>query len=251
MRRVIRPLAAAGFALAATAASACPSALAGRTVAVDPATHGFGAVQKQPPLPLQPGEYVVTIDDGPNPKTTPALLDILRSRCIAATFFLVGRNAERHPELVRRIVAEGDGIGSHSFSHRDFGKLSRDGIAEEIWAGMRAVDIAAFGAFDESRRPRRLFRFPGSPGFAPALPPDLVAIANGAGAIVAGYDFSPEDWRNSPPEESFRRLLARLGDRGVILFHDGQSNTLELLPMVLDELERRGARVVRLAIGDG
>lgn len=239
---------ACGLLLLAAAASeaGCPSVLSGRVVAIDPATRGFGAVQQLPPLPLQPGEYALTIDDGPSPKTTQALLDILRSRCVSATFFLVGRNAAKHPDLVRRIAAEGDGVGSHSFSHGDFGKLPRNGVAEEIWNGVQAVEKAANGGIGQPK----LFRFPGSRSFPPVVPPDLVALANGMGEIVAGYDFSPEDWRNSPPDESFRRLLSRLGDRGVILMHDGQSNTLKLLPMVLDELERRGARIVSLRVAD-
>lgn len=235
--------------LAADAALACPSALSGRTFAIDPATHGFGAAQKQPPLPLERGEYALTIDDGPSSKTTLALLDILRSRCVKATFFLVGYGAERRPDLVRAIVAEGHGIATHSFSHGDLGRMTRDEAAAEIWSGIRAVETAAYGKLDESHRVR-LFRFPGSPSLAAGIPPDMIELANEAGAIVAGCDFSPEDWRNSPPEESFRRLMSRLGDRGVILLHDGPPNTLRLLPMVLDELERRGARIVQLSVGE-
>lgn len=229
-------------------ACACPSALTGRTLAIDPATRGFGAVQMLPPLPLEAGEYVVTIDDGPNPKTTSALLDILRSRCVDATFFLVGYNAERHPDLARAIAARGQGIASHSFSHGDFGKMTRDEAAAEIWSGIRAVETAAYGAFDQPER-LRLFRFPGGGSLPPEPPPDMIERVNEAGAIVAGWDFSAEDWRNSPPDQSYRRLMSRFGDRGVILLHDGQSNTIKLLPMILDELEKRRARVVGLRVG--
>jgi peptidoglycan/xylan/chitin deacetylase (PgdA/CDA1 family) len=88
-----------------------------------------------------------------------------------------------------------------------------------------------------------LFRFPEN-----AATPDLLETAARMGLIVASYDVSPEDWRNDAPQESLRRLRQRLNtvDRGVIVMHDVQENTVPLLPMILDELKSRGARIVHL-----
>lgn len=232
-----------GMPPAAHAEARCPSALTGREVSIGSTPTGFGAVQGLPPLALQKGEYAITIDDGPNPKTTLELSAILRGRCVKGTFFFIGANAEKHPDLVRAVLADGNTIGSHSYSHPDFGKLTADGRIGELRRGAEAVRQAA-GA--ETAANLALVRVPGAGGASPVLPKDLVATLEAAGYSLAGYDASPEDWRNSPPAESMGRLVGRLGDRAVIVLHDGQPNTLALLPMLLDELARRDDRVVSL-----
>src|SRR3954462_7715615 len=71
------------------------------------------------------GPYIaMTFDDGPSPETTPRLLDILKQRNIKATFFMIGQNAERHPDIVKRILADGHEIGNHSWTHPQLAKLS-------------------------------------------------------------------------------------------------------------------------------
>ena len=67
--------------------------------------------------PRRPGEIALTFDDGPNPEWTPRLLDILAKHDVKATFFMLGMFASAHPELVRRVAAEGHLIGDHSWSH--------------------------------------------------------------------------------------------------------------------------------------
>ncbi|MFG1279436.1 polysaccharide deacetylase family protein [Xanthobacter autotrophicus] len=222
---------------------ACPQPeLRGRTLELPAETTGFGKVQGQPPLPLSRGEYVITIDDGPNPATTPQLLSILNDYCIDATFFLIGRNAQKSPDLVRRILAEKQNLGSHSFRHPDLSRMTATQIEDELDKGNAAVEAAAGGPHGK----RRLVRLPGSAGFNNVPPEDLLRYLKTRGLVLAGYDFSPQDWRNRPPGESFATLFKNFGDRGIILFHDGQSNTIALLPMVLEELKRRDAKVVTL-----
>ena len=239
-----------GFLLAGINAShlyakPCKGELAGRTITAGSKIRAFGVVQGQASLPLSANEYVVTIDDGPNPRTTPQLLEILRTYCIKATFFLVGRNAAANPALVKEISAQGEAIGSHSFKHPDLGKMSKDEIVTEMEQGIDAVETAEYGA----RRPGgvpRLVRLPGASNSSPVPPPALVDALQHEGLTLAGYDLSPQDWRNSPPLESFNRLFRGIRDRGIIVFHDGQPNTIPLLPMVLDELSRRRAKIVAL-----
>lgn len=228
------------------AAKDCQTPLTGRLVKAGQGLPGFGAVQGLPPLPLAQGEYVVSIDDGPHPATTPALIEILDRYCVKASFFLVGRNAEARPELLDLIASHGHNIGSHSFRHPDLGKLDMDGILAELHRGAEAVDTAL-----RKSRPSagtgRLLRLPGSASFPPIPPPQLLKALNDQGFVIAGYDLSPQDWRNAPPQESFAILFRNIKDRGIIVFHDGQPNTIGLLPLVLDELTRRHAKIVELS----
>ena len=74
----------------------------------------------------------LTFDDGPNPRTTPIILEELRKRKIKATFFLVGEKVEKHPELAKRIVEEGHDIGNHSYTHINLANLDKQGVKKEI-----------------------------------------------------------------------------------------------------------------------
>src|SRR5262245_58249348 len=89
-----------------------------RVLAVDgAATPRVGRKSFPTTLPLEPKEVVLTFDDGPNPGTTERVLDALKRECVHATFFLIGKHTESHPELVRRTFAEGHTIGNHTYSH--------------------------------------------------------------------------------------------------------------------------------------
>ena len=235
----------------ASAAAECPGTISGRSIMPERGQHGFGAVQGLPRLALAANEYVLTIDDGPSPATTPRLLDALRTHCVKATFFLIGRKAAANPGLVKEISAQGHTIGSHSYRHPNLITLTEAEIVEEMQRGVDAVEAAQDGA--RGIKGWRLVRLPGSTNSSPIPPATLMEALHRKRLTVAGYDLSPQDWRNSPPEESFKRLFHAIQDRGVIVFHDGQPNTTLLLPMVLEELSRRGGKIRQLVPrpGDG
>ena len=231
------------FALdAGSAVAACPGQLSERTLDLsDAKVSAFGTLGKFPLLPLEKGEYVLTFDDGPRQSTTPKILDELRSACLHATFFMVGREASRY-SLTARLVAEaGHSVGSHSYSHVKLKDLPIEDAVREMARGQAAVQRAVYRSHSTSVP---LFRFPEN-----AATPELIAVATRLGMIIASYDVSPEDWRGDAPQNSLRRLRQRLNavDRGVIVMHDVKDNTVLLLPMVLDELKARGARIVHLA----
>lgn len=214
-----------------------------RMLVVD--THGvdaFGTTRHFKPLPLSANEYVLTFDDGPNAKTTQSLLRTLKDACVHASFFMVGKHAEKDPADVRAIVAAEHTVGSHSYDHVDLTKLPLDDAEAEIKRGKEAVERAA-GSSQSGPVVDRLFRFPDN-----YETPELIAAARTLGLTVASYDISPEDWRGTPPEETLARLRIALNhaDRGVIVMHDGQPNTVLLLPMVFSELRMRHARIVHL-----
>ena len=107
---------------AAASAQPCPGnadALGtARVLAVDAGTTPrVGRKHFPTTLPLHDKELVLTFDDGPWPTTTPRVLNALKAECVLATFFLLGRNTDAHPQIVRRALAEGHTIGHHTYSH--------------------------------------------------------------------------------------------------------------------------------------
>src|ERR1700733_5100579 len=93
-------------------------------------------------LPLADHEVVLTFDDGPWSPTTPKVLAALAQQCVRATFFLIGKPASEHPELVRRIAAEGHTIGHHTWLHRSLMRIKPAETTEEIDHGISAVEMA-------------------------------------------------------------------------------------------------------------
>ncbi|WP_343525576.1 polysaccharide deacetylase family protein [Sphingomonas sp.] len=233
-----------GSAARAAEPPSCTSALTGRTIGLPATGAGFGTSQHLPALPLAKGEYVITIDDGPNPATTPKLLDILGRYCVHATFMLVGQKIEAHPELVARIIGQGNGAGTHSYTHANFAQLNDNGRRMEIALG----NAALVDALANARIPYHssIFRFPGGPGVPNTPPAGWMATLTPLRLREVGWDWAGDDWSNAPAGISYARLFRHSGDRAVILLHDGPEHTLELLPMVLAEIERRGGRIVTL-----
>lgn len=200
-------------------------------------------------LPLGDHEVVLTFDDGPMAGTTPAVLDALKAQCVKATFFLIGRNAEARPTLVRRALAEGHTIGHHTFSHpaATLRRLDFAAALRDIEAGFKADDVAAYG--EAGAAPRvPFFRFP---GFADT--PDLDAALAKRHIVVFGTDVWAFDWLDLSPETELRLLMSGLEKRkrGIILLHDSRAATARMLPTLLKTLKERGYRVVHLVPGAG
>jgi peptidoglycan/xylan/chitin deacetylase (PgdA/CDA1 family) len=212
-----------------------------RTLKIDSAkTVGIG--QGYPPLGLAHGEIILTFDDGPVPETTPRILDTLAQDCIRATFFMIGKRAEAHPEIAAQARQAGHSIGSHSYSHRELNTLPYDEAAEDIRRGYEAVEKAAFGSVAD--RPR-LVRFPEFKST-----PALVNFVRAHHGTVVNTTISPEDWRGDPARVTLDRLRQRFDriDRGIVLLHDKQPETVKLLPMVIAEMKARKMRIVHLEI---
>jgi len=210
--------------------------------AVGAAQKAHGDAKKSP-LPLQAGEVVLTFDDGPVRGTTPKILDILERECIRATFFMIGKRAETAPEILARMKAAGHTLASHSWSHARLTKLPPESAIDDIRKGYEAVERAADGAPRPDAAPR-FFRFPEW-----AASPELFDFTRAHAITAVGADISPADWRGNPPEvtlDRLRKLLDR-SDRGIIVLHDNQANTVALLPALLAELKARGLRIVHLS----
>jgi peptidoglycan/xylan/chitin deacetylase (PgdA/CDA1 family) len=239
----IAAIAIAGFVLLSGAAQArdCDAGALGtsRTLKLQTAqTTGIG--QGYPALGLAHGEIILTFDDGPMPATTPEIVKILAKECVQATFFMIGKRAEAHPDLARLVRDGGHSIGSHSYSHRPLNTLAPEAATDDIQRGYEAVEKAAFASTAE--RPR-LFRFPDFKST-----PELVAFLREHHGTVVDRNISPADWRGQPAEVTFERLKRLLDrqDRGIIILHDSQPETVKLLPMLIAEMKTRHMRIVHL-----
>ena len=146
--------------------------------------------------PADSGGVFLTFDDGPDPVYTPRILDVLRAHGARATFFPIGEQAERHPEIVRRIVEEGHGLGCHTRSHPALLNLySTKRLAAEIRQGRAAVEAAA-------GRPVRWYR-----QVAGIVNPRLNRALAGTGLVLVGWTARALEGRAKSPEDLRRRIL--------------------------------------------
>jgi peptidoglycan/xylan/chitin deacetylase (PgdA/CDA1 family) len=175
----------------------------------------------------------LTFDDGPGPET-PLILDALHEAGVRATFFLCGINVERHPEIARRIIAEGHEIGNHTYSHLRLPGRSPGRIALEL---DRAQDVIEHHT---GRRPT-LFRPPyGLRWFG------LFPILAREQMRTVMWSVNSFDWR-APSNTITKRVIRRAAPGAIILLHDGvppqervnRKATVEALPEILRALANR------------
>jgi len=215
-----------------------------RVLAVDAkTTPRVGRKQFPATLPLRAKELVLTFDDGPWPTTTPKVLDALKRECVHATFFLLGRNVEAHPEIARRALAEGHSIGHHTFSHPLLSHMVHNEAQAEIDRGIEVDEAALYGR--RSKQPTSpFFRFPGF-----AANRALLDALGARGIVVFGADVWASDWLPMGPDQELSLILARIerAGSGIVLLHDTKKETAQMLPAFLRALKSRGFRIVHVA----
>jgi peptidoglycan/xylan/chitin deacetylase (PgdA/CDA1 family) len=210
-----------------------------RTIVVDPLEHPrLGSMQYRESLPLEDHEVVLTFDDGPLPPRTNHVLDTLASECVKATFFLVGKMATTYPDVVRRIVAAGHTVGTHSQNHPL--RLHKVPLAK---AEMEISDGIASVTSVLGEPPAPFFRIPGLARTAAI--DQYLASQN---LMTWSADFPADDWTRISPAQVYSRALQRIeaNGKGILLLHDIQARTVEALPALLHELKRRGYRIVHV-----
>ncbi len=184
-----------------------------------------------------PGKLVaLTFDDGPNPEATPLVLDALASRGVKATFFVLGRHADRWPELVRRVVDEGHTIGNHGWHHRKLHLRGPGYVRHDLTMGTESIERAA------GVRPR-LFRAPH--GFRS---PWVSSIAASLGQRTVGWSRGVWDSAKPGVDQIVRRTVDGARPGRIMLLHDGdgydmqgdRSQTAAAMPRILDELLEQG-----------
>jgi cellulose synthase/poly-beta-1,6-N-acetylglucosamine synthase-like glycosyltransferase/peptidoglycan/xylan/chitin deacetylase (PgdA/CDA1 family) len=190
-------------------------------------------------------KLVLTFDDGPDPEWTPKILDKLAEHRAHAVFFVTGTMTARHPELVRRMVAEGHEVGLHTFNHPDLSYQSASRIDRELAQSQLALAGAA-GVRTS------LFRPPYS-STADALDDKSWPVTREVarrGYITAFIDTDSEDWARPGVDEIVRRSEpARPGEGAVVLMHDAggdRSQTVAALDRLIPEMRARGYEFPRL-----
>lgn len=183
----------------------------------------------------------LTFDDAPDPRFTPAILDVLAKYHICATFFVVGERAAKHPELVDRIIKEGHVIGNHSYNHSVFSTLSMYQFEQQIWK-TDAIIRRITGVSPNFIRPPY-----------GELLPKQVAWGKVNGFTIVNWDVDSEDWKKNP---SSARVLANirktLQPGSIILQHagggEGQdlSGTINALPVLIEYLQGSGYDLLTL-----
>ncbi|RJE88691.1 polysaccharide deacetylase family protein [Paenibacillus sp. 1011MAR3C5] len=192
------------------------------------------------PVVTPPGtdekRVALTFDDGPDLKYTTAVLDILKEKGVKATFFVVGTQVEKYPEIMQRIEEEGHAIGNHTQSHKDLSKLGRSGILSQI----DQADKALNDALDWTPT---LFRAPYG-----AVSDTLKKVMKEQNRRMVGWTVDTRDWAGTSIADMRDMIRKQTKPNGIILMHSfgGKHirNTVDMLPDVIDDLRKMGYTMV-------
>ena len=195
-----------------------------------------------------PKTLALTFDDGPDPVWTPKILDVLEREHVPATFFVIGENALEHPQLLRRIVADGSELGNHSYTHPNLATTGERTTKLELNATQRLIQAY-------TGRSTTLFRAPyfgdAEPTTADEIGPAL--LAQNLGYTVVGLHVDPNDWQRPGTDEIVQQVIDQVhgatseNSANVILLHDGggdRQQTVDALPRIIQTLRAEGYRFV-------
>ena len=176
-------------------------------------------------------KIALTFDDGPHEKYTPMLLDGLKERKVSANFFILGKNAERYPEIVKRMKEEGHIIGNHSYSHVQLNAMKEVEACKEMTRANEVVEEITGEAPNYVRPP-----------FG-AWSKDLECITN---MLVVLWDVDPLDWKCQNKDLVVKRVVSNVEEGDIILLHDSYQSTVDATFEIIDTLEKEGYEFVTL-----
>ncbi|HSQ99985.1 MAG TPA: polysaccharide deacetylase family protein, partial [Sphingomicrobium sp.] len=204
----------------------------------------------------RPGFVALTFDDGPDPRWTPRVLDILKAKHVPATFFIVGENALTQRGLLERMIREGHEIGSHTYTHPNLATVGKTQTLFELNATQRL-----FEAF--TGRTLKLFRAPFFGDAEPTTTDEVIPTwdAQTRGYVSVGLHVDSEDWQRPGVPAIVNNVVSRIlsapptcdensdeqCSRNVVLLHDSggdRTQTIAALPIIIDTLRARGYRFV-------
>jgi cellulose synthase/poly-beta-1,6-N-acetylglucosamine synthase-like glycosyltransferase/peptidoglycan/xylan/chitin deacetylase (PgdA/CDA1 family)/spore germination protein YaaH len=191
-----------------------------------------------------PHKVALTFDDGPDPKWTPKILEILKEKKAPAAFFVLGTQAQHYPDLLGRIVSEGHEVGNHTYSHQNLTETGDEQIALELNATTRLIEAVTGHSTAFFRPPYNSDGTPTQPGEMRAL-----RVARDLGYLTVTQSIDPDDWEKPGSQAILDRVKNQRAKGSVILMHDGggdRHQTVEALPKIIDWLRSRGDVIVPL-----
>ncbi len=187
------------------------------------------AQEYKKPEPTAEKVIYLTFDDGPSPYTQP-ILDLLAEYDAKATFFVIGRAAARHPELIEAISEAGHGLGNHTYSHPFLPKVSRQWMAYEVFNTSAAIGGRDNGCL--------------RPPYG-AYTSTVAKNAEGWGYQLVLWTIDPRDWARPGARAIAHHVIGRAHPDGVVVLHDGggdRSQTVAALEIILPALRKQGYR---------
>ena len=178
----------------------------------------------------------MTFDDGPHPKLTPRLLDLLKERGIKATFFVIGKCVAEYPDIAKRIVDEGHEIANHTWNHPQLPKLSPTAFAAEITQTNEAIKQAT-GILPVTMRPPY-----------GAINAGITKRLNEEyGLSVILWSVDPQDWKIRKADHVSSHIIKNAAPGAIILAHDIHASTIDAMPAALDALQAKGYKFVTVS----
>lgn len=181
----------------------------------------------------------LTYDDGPHREWTPKMIELLKSKNVKATFFLLGQEIERYPDIAKSIADNGFEIGNHTMNHPDFNKSSMtpDKIREQLQG---TNDLIAEYV---TRKPIRVMR----PPFG-NTPKKLVEICTDMGLQIVCWNIDTNDWESkTEAKDMVENIMKNLSDGSIILMHDKHQKTYDTTAEVIDKIRAEGYEFVTMS----
>ncbi|HSV73025.1 MAG TPA: polysaccharide deacetylase family protein [Chthonomonadales bacterium] len=198
---------------------------------------GIGGAEAFPAVwrgPAHRRVVALTFDDGPRPGVTEALLAVLERERVPATFFVIGRHVAAHPDLTRRLGANGNQVENHSYTHRNLTAIPEAEAERELVRTSAAVEMA-------TGRPARFFRPPGG-----NTSPAVSRIAARWGLTPAMWTVGADTYEQTTPDMLTEFVIGTVEAGSIVLLHNGRMLTVQALPRIIDGLRRRGFGFVTL-----
>jgi len=196
-------------------------------------------------------KIVLSFDDGPDPRWTPRILDILKEKHVPGVFFVIGEAANTAPDILKREYNEGHEIGNHTFTHPKFDEVSRTQLKWELNLTQRLIE-STLGVKSILFRPP--YRIDHQPEYAEEV--SQLPYPQDLGYIIVGQKIDPDDWRMTedkrqrPAEEIADDVLRQARNGNIVLLHDGggeREQTILALPLLIDELRAKGYQFVSVS----
>lgn len=211
--------------------------------AVLPGNSFYGETITSVEVPREKKLVALTFDDGPYPPFTQEILAVLEKKQVKATFFLVGNNASKFPEVVKLVVGKRHEVALHAGEHKDFLKLNKAELAENISSGKKVLE-------ELTGKPVKYMRPPH--GFRDWA---VIEEASKLGLKVVNWSIIPRDWTNPGAQEIAARVCKDVKPGAIVLLHDGDApkqtasriQTVEATAIIIDELRKNGYNFVTVS----